>query len=65
MHPKLLKSFSIFIYFSKIILIFLIILQKVHKKVNNVTKINYEKQNSNENYYLFYTFKLISTFILH
>jgi len=39
MHPKLLKSFSIFIYFSEIILIFPIILQKVHKKVINVTKI--------------------------
>ena len=33
MHPKLLKSVSIFIYFSEIILIFPIILQKVHKKV--------------------------------
>jgi hypothetical protein len=43
MHPKLLKRFSIFIYFSEIILIFPIILQKVHKKVINVTKIYYEK----------------------
>jgi hypothetical protein len=56
MHPKLLKNFSIFIYFSEIIFIFPIILQKNIQKVINVTKIYYEKQNSMENYYFLFYF---------